>query len=300
MRTLLLVFLAMLASTAPALADESCQLVQVAKFNMTITGDGRVNVPMTIGNRDVNLLVDTGAAISTLTETTVATFGFIPEKSRFSFRMYGGGELTKFVFVHNVSLGGMRASEVGFFVMPDMAGTPVLGGFMGADVLQNFDVEFDFAHSALNWFSKKHCPERVVYWTHDPYARVKFELDSGRHVVFPVQLDGHEVEATIDTGAEWTVADLGNIESEFDIDEKNPDLKPASGTDERMHALHYPFKTLTLDGVAIGNPDLLLVPRDVSHIHGPTLTLGMNVLRRLHLYIAYGENTLFATSATAH
>jgi hypothetical protein len=31
-----------------------------------------------------------------------------------------------------------------------------------------------------------------------------------------------------------------------------------------------------------------------------TIVLGMNVLRRLHMYIAYGERTLYVTPATAH
>jgi hypothetical protein len=31
-----------------------------------------------------------------------------------------------------------------------------------------------------------------------------------------------------------------------------------------------------------------------------TIVLGMNVLRRLHIYIAYGEEKLYVTPATAH
>jgi hypothetical protein len=30
------------------------------------------------------------------------------------------------------------------------------------------------------------------------------------------------------------------------------------------------------------------------------IIVGMNVIRRLHLYIAYGEKTLYVTPATAH
>jgi hypothetical protein len=39
---------------------------------------------------------------------------------------------------------------------------------------------------------------------------------------------------------------------------------------------------------------------DMPPPHLPALLLGMAELRQLHLYIAYGEKTLYVTAADAH
>ena len=66
----------------------------------------------------------------------------------------------------------------------------------------------------------------------------------------------------------------------------------------------YPFKLLTLQGVAVNNPDLVLVADDASKVMGgyrePKLILGMGILRQLHVYIAYKERNIYVTTATAH
>jgi hypothetical protein len=47
---------------------------------------------------------------------------------------------------------------------------------------------------------------------------------------------------------------------------------------------------------------LMLVPDAQSKLRTgePRMLLGINVLRQLHLYIAYHEHTLYVTPATAH
>ena len=66
----------------------------------------------------------------------------------------------------------------------------------------------------------------------------------------------------------------------------------------------YPFKMLTLQGVTVNNPDIILVPDDKSKIMGgyrqPKLILSMGILRQLHLFIAYKEHNIYVTSASAH
>jgi hypothetical protein len=52
----------------------------------------------------------------------------------------------------------------------------------------------------------------------------------------------------------------------------------------------------------VSYPDIVLIPDRESKVgaSGPKMLLGMNVLRHLHLYIAYGEHKLYVTPATAH
>ncbi len=168
--------------------------------------------------------------------------------------------------------------------------------------MRNYDADFDFANATFNLFSRDHCEGRVVYWTHDPYGVVEITLNDYGQITVPVMLDGKEIRAIIDTGAYHSAASLETIESEFGIDEKNPDLRFAPDSKASHPRYRYPFKTLSFQSVTINNPDLLLVPDDQSKQSGsaPKIMLGINVLKRLHLYVAYGERKLYVTPAAAH
>ena len=82
----------------------------------------------------------------------------------------------------------------------------------------------------------------------------------------------------------------------FEFDGKSPLLQPDTDPDLGGRIYRYPFKSLTFGGVAIDNPDIVLVPDAQSRFPGGhRFVLGMNILRRLHLYIAYREKKLYVT-----
>jgi hypothetical protein len=86
---------------------------------------------------------------------------------------------------------------------------------------------------------------------------------------------------------------LEKAEDLFDIDEKTM----------TEHKGHYPFKTMSFGSVSVSNPDITLVSEKKSKMlnwGGPRLLLGMGILRRLHLYISYKEETLYVTPATQY
>jgi hypothetical protein len=64
----------------------------------------------------------------------------------------------------------------------------------------------------------------------------------------------------------------------------------------------YQFDTLAFSGIAINKPSVVLMSyRDpLPNIFHRNLILGLGVLRRLHIYIAYREHVMYITSATAH
>lgn len=152
------------ATTFDASADSSdCQLVAFSKLPMTFGIDGRVNVPVLINGQTERLLVDTGALVSMVNLSTAKLPGMrIFGSGRLSIEIYGGLKSNGFVFVQNSTFGDMSPGYHPFFIVPDNA-LPDVSGLLGADVLKNFDVEFDFANSQLMIFSQNHCPGRVVY-----------------------------------------------------------------------------------------------------------------------------------------
>jgi hypothetical protein len=184
--------------------------------------------------------------------------------------------------------------------MPDMLPAE-LNGTLAPDVLQQFDVDFDFAASKLNLFSKEHCPGKVVYWTRAPVAAIPVDLDMWGHLKLPVELDGKKIEAALDTGSSRSFLSLQTAEHKFDFSDDDVRLKPAApDSSEKPHVYTFPFKTLKLEGVTVKNPDIVLVSDHDSKIggSGPRLILGMGILRQLHIYIAYKEEKLYVTGAS--
>lgn len=303
LRSLLLAASLVWASSAVAADEQKCQLLQAARLDMSTDLTGRVNVPMTVGNQTVNMLIDTGGFVSTLTQYAVERMELHPQSAfRPLARYYGGEIVNQYVIAHDVMLANLRADKFTFFVMSNDRDLPDIGGTLAPDILRAYDVDFDFANSTFSLFSKEHCEGKVVYWTHGLYGRVAFHIDNSGHMVVPVMLDGKEVRAGIDTGAADTVASFDRITSNFDLDEKSPGMALIPNRASERPRYRYPFKTLTFDDVTVTNPDITLIPDAQSKMSASDITiiLGMNVIRRLHMYIAYGEQYIYVTPATAH
>jgi predicted aspartyl protease len=144
----------------------------------------------------------------------------------------------------------------------------------------------------------------VVYWTKSPYAVVPMTADSAGHVVVPVSLDGKDIKAVLDTGASHSTITTGEARVLFGLDKTNPAMKrdkdiSVNGT--AATALYrYPFKALTLDGVSIGQPAIEILEGKRFKVGEDEMLIGIKTLRRLHLYIAYGEQKVYMTPAEEH
>ena len=188
-------------------------------------------------------------------------------------------------------------------------------------MLKGYDLDLDFANRKVNLISQKHCDGKVVYWPADVVAVVPIEMSQDFHIHVPVQLDGHRYTAMLDTGATRTVLNLEVAKRDFPIkpgDADTPERGKLTQSDKAAIYLHR-FQSLSLEGVAVSNPLLELLPdlmggkmhhaadtvsddtriRDRSEDPGLSdMILGMDILHRFHLYIAYKEKKLYITPAS--
>jgi hypothetical protein len=124
----------------------------------------------------------------------------------------------------------------------------------------------------------------------------------------------------VDTGAPITLLRAPNAASDFDLRPESPGLEKFEGaTDQSLVPYYHVFKTLTVGDITITNPAIGILNDaeqvsfrahhhdkiDLDPVYGSSLptsqiNLGMDVLRKLHLYVAYGEKTLYVTAADAH
>ncbi len=303
-RTLLFALLTGLALALSTAADaDDCRLKLYSDIGFETASNGMALLPVSVNGQRRTFLIDTGAAASAISASTSVVLDLTPHKTGDVMELFGGVKMDQEVVADSFSVGKMNTLNFPFILAPSDAVSPVVDGLLGANVLHNYDVEFDFAKSRFKMFSPDHCDRNVVYWTSSGYARVPIVVMSQGHISVSVMLDGQPITAILDTGSETSVMSLERARAMFGFSQNDPRLKarePAAfnGLPKSENYL-FPFQTLTFEGVAVHSPDILLLPARNMGRDPPPLLLGIGVLRQLHLYIAYKEQALYVTGAEA-
>jgi hypothetical protein len=182
-------------------------------------------------------------------------------------------------------------------------------------MMGRYDVDVDFGTYKMNYFSPDHCPGHVVYWPHAALAVTPMTFRN-RHIRLAVRVDGKELRAEIDTGATNTTMMAGAAKRLFDIVPETPGNVPLN-IQPMEAAFGRVFSTLDFEGVGVSNPQIVIVPdllgskdptngfQTGSHvkrvdddIDRPDLLIGMNILKKLHIYIAFDENKSYISEAS--
>jgi hypothetical protein len=279
-------------------------------------------IPVTVVGSPKNFIVDTGGYVSTLFPAVVRELG-LPRRN-VALRIVGvdGRTSNTAVRVPEFAIGRLRAADLSFMVdprsPPDDTPERAPSGLLGPEILQNYDVDFDFTAGKMNLIDSDHCEGQVVYWPASAVAVIPFRLDNSFHVIVPATIDGQRVEAMLDTGASATLLNLNAAQRLFDIDVTGPDMEKAGELQGKAYSANVyrrRFNSIELEGMVINNPTVLLVPDMVraqlprgpapgsllpdprNRATGfPELILGMSELSKLHLYIAYKERKLYISS----
>jgi predicted aspartyl protease len=298
--------------TTSASAAECGPLKQVTSIDTKPSASGGMLVPVKIGDAERLLLLDTGGAVMRLTPEAAQEFNLTTAEMDTRFFGVTGRSSNRYAIIPSLSFGRIEARNVKALVLPLSSEGPqnVVGTMVTSP---NYDLELDFSGNRLALFASDHCQGRVVYWPTTVVAVVPVRIDSLQHMIIPVTLDGKRLEALIDTGSSGTFLDLNTAQQVFGVDLSSPDVKdvghprdaPAFRTYQRR------FNTLAFDGVTVSHPVLELIPdaitpklraatrslmRRQSEI--PDVTLGMSVLGKLHMYIAYKERKVYITPAS--
>jgi hypothetical protein len=87
--------------------------------------------------------------------------------------------------------------------------------------------------------------------------------------------------------------------AELGIDSKSPELTLIRDSGQ-YQIFTYPFHSLDLGRVSVRNPHIAIASDNFVKGLGSDLVLGIEALRQMHLYIAYGEKRLYITPARAN
>jgi hypothetical protein len=310
-----------LLSQASSFAAETneCKLKQLASLDLVLTGNNYLLVPVTFGERRAYMALDLANGLSTVTESAVSRLSLQPNSMPNNFAAQADGKvIQKLVTATPFSMGGLRFKSANFLVLPkyefraDLADAPVVG-VLGSDAFARVDVELDVAHRKMNLFSPDHCPGHAVYWS-AKYDSAPIEIGSLGEFYFPMELDGRKLETTLATSNGMTTLHTDATRFLYHFDTHSPDVQTETDGAGRTTA-QYRAMRLSGEGIEIINARISLVDlpsnstcRLSSHLGAVSyedcrgahpLSLGQNVLAKLHLYIATKEKMLYFTPAEA-
>jgi predicted aspartyl protease len=250
----------------------------------------------------VTLLLDTGAEWTILTPAVAQRIGATAPRVEFPRQIRGlAGSLgTSEVELRSFTAGQVtipwRRVRVASVNMPSVFSGP-LDGVLGADTLSSFDIDLDLPHHRMVFYRRQSCPGAAPAWS-EPYGTIAARLSFSNHLFFPVQLDGHRIDAFFDTGAQLSVLStraalaLGINEAALLRDRATVTLGAAA---ERLNSHVHRFSRMEIGEEVVHNPQLVVT--DIK-LGDADLVLGIDFLGSHRIWLSYGSQQIFLSRRT--
>lgn len=281
--------------STPTAQPETCKIEQTAEVPVHLV-QGLILVPANIDYTPVQMVVDTGASVSMLAPEAARNLG-LPTNSYRTTTVHGTGGN---VAMHNVMIRSLKVGTqdwqggsitTGHLARPFHEDPPVVG-MLGADHLDNFDVELDIPHRRMVLWRVQHCVGDFVPWQ-VPHFAIRLTRYQPNRMVAHVQIDDHPVTALIDWGSNLTsmttatATALGVTAEKLARDRSGT----SSGTDQNKLAVHmHRFAE-----VVIGPATFRNVAIEVADLNLPDvgMLLGVDYITSRHVWLSYASDQMF-------
>jgi hypothetical protein len=291
-----------------------------------VNGGNVMSVTAAINGTPETMLIDIGREATQLFETPANKLHLGNQRGgHFDF---AGRFSERSARIESFKLGNVEGGGFHVAVTPDPDTSPApYDGIIGNDVMMRYDVDLDFAHQKLNFFSPEKCVGAGIYWSPGTISSVPIVAYSGLEYAdrsplprlgvtyVPVVLDGQTIIALLDTRSDKTFLNPDVADKLFGL--KPDGMEPASVDDggTSIKAGTHVFKSLSFGGLAAGNVRVAIpldvmsqstkifhiskVLQDVFPIHEimPDMVIGMDILRHSHLYVAFNSDRIYVSAA---
>ena len=218
------------------------------------------------------------------------------------------------------TIGGATGKNLTFAVATEAEiakGAPYDGILTGA-FFKQYDIELDFTAMKLRYLTANKCsdPHQVVFWPHKEVAIIPMDVMDGK-IEVQVDIGGHKINAILDTASPRTIMRRDIAENTVGLKAGTPQMVAIDGMKDgngmQIYTATFPQITFAGGVTALNVPALIQVNGMTHNLHKeavlgsraqfkadpriPALTLGMDVLRQLHLYVVYGQNNIYMTAA---
>lgn len=270
----------------------SCRITRNARIELTLARNFML-APANLDGHPTQLLLDTGAAVSTITPQAATWLHLPRDPHRLLLEGIGGQVLSDVVRAPTLELGGIilrdRRLSVGPIVsLPDA--DPPLIGVLGADVLGGHDIDLDVPRRRLGLYTVENCPDFHPW----PQSSGLAVTRGSQGLLFTVvAIDGHAVRALIDTGARISVvsrrlaASIGVGKAALASDPLGNGRGFGAAT---MLLRRHRFARLQIGGLTVEQPVIAVT----DHLFaGIDMLLGADVLGRRELWLSYPAARLY-------
>ena len=289
-------------------AEAACSVKIIGEVHVKMEGSEPL-LEMEINGKPGLMLADTGSFGSLLFSGALKDYGLAGyERFADSYGVGGAARLGE-TTVPMMKLGSLTAGNMHMVVVSGGLGR--VAGLIGSDFLSQSDVEFDLAHGMVRFLRSQGCKgDEELYWG-GAFSEAPM-LNSGMGVsaiVVRVLLNGHPLEAQLDTGASESIvathvaAAVGG--------EPDPSAAPSTGGGigpKRIVTKVDAFHTFTLDQETARNPSLgvadlfsnikveTLGTRLGANLTGtPDLLLGADFFLSHRILVSYSQRMVYLT-----
>ena len=205
-------FLALfIAAEVPAPVFANCEVKKVVELPITMEGL-RPTILVQFNGKDARLVLDSGAFFSMISGAMAAEYNLKLTPAPLGLRVtgVGGSTNTELTIVKSFGLIGITLHNVEFLVGgSDAAGS----GFLGQNLLEKFDDEYDLVHGAIRLFHTDGCAKSILaYWASpgQPFSVLGINrIDPNNpHTVGEASVNGKPIRVMFDTGAYTSILSL--------------------------------------------------------------------------------------------
>ena len=282
-------------------ASGGCGTAQLGQTTVATLRNAPI-VTLLANGMPVTMLLDTGAETTILTPGVAKRLGAQRPQVEFDRQLRGvaGSLQTTEVELHSFAIGGVaipwRRVRVAPISVASVFSGP-LDGVLGADSLNSFDIDLDLPNNRITFYRRQACPAAAPAWT-EPYITMAAGRSKGDHLFFPVQLDGHKINAFIDTGAQSTVlatsAALALGLTPALLARDRAAVLRGAGPEQLSGRVHR-FARLEIGGETIRDPEIIVADLNLSDAD---LVLGIDIVRPWRIWLSYGAQKIFLLRRT--
>lgn len=295
------VFFAAIWYAPPALADtkpDPCLYVQVASLPVKYIGSNLVpTIPGSINGKPARLLMDTGASVTALTMDGAEKLGLSLSGTNEWMTGVGGDSRVYQAEISEMTVGPAKIGRASVRVIGEMAEKSAFDAVIGAKFLMQADFEIALADRTVKFFRPQNCRDAFLgYWSDDkvmvvPYSR-PYAYGDNPH--FKVELNGHELDAMIDSGADTSVIELAAARKaglRLDAPEVKHLGELVGVGDGRAEHWTARFARLAIGGEIISNAQIGVM--ESQGVHAADIYLGRDFLRSHRVLFAKNQKKLY-------
>ncbi len=249
-------------------------------------------ITVTVNGTNFPMIVDTGASRSSVNEDVVQRLDLPANRGKVSQQYTTAGQiLSRNVILRSLKLGeiefnNMKASVLAVALKPGWTETPK--GILGADVLSKFDVDIDVAKHFMRLIQRGLCVKPFD----GNFEQIQFETNLTNQVLFPATLNNNPIQVLLDTGATNATLTEDTAQS---VDPFEDDAVTARGDGVSAGGRTVSVHIHKFEQLKLGTETFRNIPLNVIDFHSDNvdMLLGLDYLRRRHVFISYSRHVIF-------